>query len=100
MSEFFNSDIIKDELLGINRLQEQVYKSAFSFDSMDREERLDHIENLTELLEKQFDDVGEFSMDNMDKGLPVKEVNYIVFIQIKDELWLREMFNKAYRKEV
>ena len=50
MSEFFNSDIIKDELLGINRLQEQVYKSAFSFDSMDREERLDHIENLTELL--------------------------------------------------
>ena len=54
----------------------------------------------TELLEKQFDDVGEFIMDNMDKGLPVKEVNYIVFIQIKDELWLREMFNKAYRKEV
>ena len=54
----------------------------------------------TELLEKQFDDVGEFIMDNMDKGLPVKEVNYIVFIQIKDELWLREIFNKAYRKEV
>ena len=53
-----------------------------------------------ELLEKQFDDVGEFIMDNMDKGLPVKEVNYIVFIQIKDELWLREMFNKAYRMEV
>ena len=54
----------------------------------------------TELLEKQFDDVGEFIMDNTDKGLPVKEVNYIIFIQIKDELWLREMFNKAYRKEV
>ena len=53
-----------------------------------------------ELLEKQFDDVGEFIMDNTDKGLPVKEVNYIIFIQIKDELWLREMFNKAYRKEV
>ena len=53
MSEFFNSDIIKDELLGINRLQEQVYKSAFSFDSMDREERLDHIENLTTLLDMQ-----------------------------------------------
>ena len=53
MSEFFNSDIIKDELIGINRLQEQVYKNAFSFDDMDREEKLDHIENLTELLEKQ-----------------------------------------------
>ena len=44
--------------------------------------------------------VVRYIMDNMDKGLPVKEVNYIVFIQIKDELWLREMFNKAYRKEV
>ena len=46
------------------------------------------------------DKYGEFIMDNTDKGLPVKEVNYIIFIQIKDELWLREMFNKAYRKEV
>ena len=53
MSEFFDSDIIKEELLGINRLQEEVYKNAFSFEDMDREERLDHIENLTELLEKQ-----------------------------------------------
>ena len=53
MSEFFNSDIIKDELLGINRLQEQVYKNAFSFDDMDREDQLEHIDDLTELLEKQ-----------------------------------------------
>ena len=52
------------------------------------------------LLEKQFDDVGEFIMDNRDRGLPVKEVNYIVLIQIKEELWIREMFNRAYRKEV
>ena len=52
-----------------------------------------------ELLEKQFDDVGEFIMDNRDKGLPVKEVNYIVLIQIKEELWIREMFNRAYGKE-
>ena len=53
MSDFFKSEIIREELTDINRLQEKVYKSAFSFDSMDREERLDHIENLTELLEKQ-----------------------------------------------
>ena len=53
MSDFFDSDIIKEELLGINNLQEQVYKNAFSFEDMNREEQLDHIENLTELLEKQ-----------------------------------------------
>ena len=49
----------------------------------------------TELLEKQFGDVGNFIMDNMSKGLPVKEANYIVFIQINDELFVREMFNKS-----
>lgn len=49
----------------------------------------------TELLEKQFGDVGNFIMSNMSKGLPVKEANYIVFIQINDELFLREMFNKC-----
>jgi len=53
MSEFFNSDIIKDELLAINRLQESIYNSAFNFDELDRDDQLDHIDDLTELLEKQ-----------------------------------------------
>ena len=53
MSEFFNSDIIKDELMAINRLQESIYNSAFTFDELDRDDQLDHIDDLTELLEKQ-----------------------------------------------
>ena len=53
MSDFFKSEIIREELTDINRLQEKVYKSAFSFDSMDREDQLDHIDDLTELLDKQ-----------------------------------------------
>ena len=53
MSEFFNSDIIKDELMKINKLQEEVYKHAFTFETMSREDQLDHIDDLTELLEKQ-----------------------------------------------
>jgi hypothetical protein len=61
-------------------------------------EYLHDVETL--LLEKQFEDVGEFIMDRTNKGLPVVEANYIVFIQIKDELWLRQMFSKHYRKEV
>ena len=53
MSDFFKSDIIRDELIAINRLQEEVYKNAFSFDSMEREDQLEHIDNLSELLDKQ-----------------------------------------------
>ena len=53
MSDFFESEIIRDELMAINRLQESVYKNAFSFDEMDREDQLDHIDDLSELLDKQ-----------------------------------------------
>tara|TARA_B100000287_G_scaffold290011_1_gene273355 strand:+ start:251 stop:583 length:333 start_codon:yes stop_codon:yes gene_type:complete len=53
MSDFFKSEIIRDELMAINRLQESIYKNAFSFDEMDREDQLDHIDDLTELLDKQ-----------------------------------------------
>ena len=53
MSEFFDSEIIRDELTEINRLQEVIYNAGFSFDTMSREDQLEHIENLTELLDKQ-----------------------------------------------
>ena len=53
MSDFFDSDIIQKELEIINDLQEEIYGKAFQFDSLNREERLEHIDNLSELLEKQ-----------------------------------------------
>ena len=53
MSDFFDSDIIQKELEIINDLQEEIYSKAFKFDSLNREERLEHIDNLSQLLEKQ-----------------------------------------------
>jgi predicted RNA binding protein with dsRBD fold (UPF0201 family) len=53
MSNFFDSELIQQELREINELQEFIYKSILSFGLMDREDKLEHIEKLTELLEKQ-----------------------------------------------
>jgi len=53
MSEFFKSDIIQDELKEINNLQEQIYGSILTFGSMSNETKLEHIEKLQSLLEKQ-----------------------------------------------
>jgi len=53
MSDFFDSDIIQDELKEINKLQEEIYGSILTFGAMDRETKLDHIEKLQSLLEKQ-----------------------------------------------
>jgi hypothetical protein len=53
MSSFFDSDIIREELQEINKLQEEIYGSILTFAIMTRESKLEHIEKLSLLLEKQ-----------------------------------------------
>ena len=53
MSDFFDSEIIKKELKEINDLQRLIYYKAASFGVLNREDKLEHIEMLSELLEKQ-----------------------------------------------
>jgi hypothetical protein len=53
MSKFFDSDIIQEELKEINQLQESIYGSILTFGVMSREDKLEHIERLEMLLEKQ-----------------------------------------------
>ena len=53
MSNFFDSDIIQEELKEINKLQEEIYGSILTFGVMDRDTKLNHIEKLQSLLEKQ-----------------------------------------------
>ena len=49
MSDFFKSEVVREELKEINELQYSIYENGFSFDKMDREERVEHIENLSTL---------------------------------------------------
>ena len=53
MSNFFDSEIVKKELVEINKLQEQVYSRAFQYPLMSREDKVEHYEKLITLLEKQ-----------------------------------------------
>ena len=53
MSEFFESEIVRDELNDINELQQKIYGDLSKFNSLNTEDRKEHIELLTELLEKQ-----------------------------------------------
>jgi hypothetical protein len=50
---FFESDVVRAEMTEITELQEQIYGSVFNFPKMDDEEKLEHVEALQELLEKQ-----------------------------------------------
>lgn len=50
---FFQSEIVQTEMREISELQEQIYKNVFTFSSMTKEDKLDHVELLEELLKKQ-----------------------------------------------
>ena len=53
MSDFFDSDIVREELQEINELQLSIYKNAMKFGTFSRDDKVEHIEKLTELLERQ-----------------------------------------------
>jgi len=73
MSSFFDSDIIQDELKEINHLQEEIYGSILSFGMMDRETKIEHIEKLTLLLEKQRVMYTRLSLSDDPKAIEMKE---------------------------
>ena len=87
MSEFFESDIIKEELNEINKLQEKIYASMLTFGSMSREEKLEHIDLLTDLLEKQQVMYTRLSLSDDPQAVEMKEnlrksVSLMVYPQI------------------
>ena len=73
MSSFFDSDIIKDELREINKLQEEIYGSILTFGMMSRETKLKHIEKLEVLLEKQRVMYTRLSLSNDPQAVEMKE---------------------------
>ena len=50
---FFDSDVVRAEMTEISELQEDIYGNVFKFTSMDKEEKLFHVQMLERLLDKQ-----------------------------------------------
>tara|TARA_B000000557_G_C20442981_1_gene303855 strand:- start:56 stop:427 length:372 start_codon:yes stop_codon:yes gene_type:complete len=53
MSDFFDSEFVQDEMETINEMQEEIYSQVFKFPTLPRDEQLEHLEMLDDLLEKQ-----------------------------------------------
>ena len=73
MSKFFDSELIQEELEEINELQRFIYGSILTFGSMSREEKLEHIDKLTQLLEKQRIMYTRLSLSDDPKAIEMKE---------------------------
>jgi hypothetical protein len=73
MSNFFDSEIIQEELQEINKLQEEIYGSVLSFGYMSRENKLEHIDKMTQLLDKQRIMYTRLSLSDDPKAVEMKE---------------------------
>ncbi len=50
---FFDSEVVRAEMTEIQELQEDIYKNVFTFSTMNREKKLEHVKMLERLLDKQ-----------------------------------------------
>ncbi len=73
MSDFFDSDIIQEELKEINNLQEEIYGTFLTFSVMSRKEQLENVEKLTRLLEKQKVMYTRLSLSEDPQAVEMKE---------------------------
>ena len=73
MSNFFDSEIIREELEEINKLQEEIFKNILSFGMMNNETKLNHIEKLETLLEKQRVMYTRLSLSDDPQAIEMKE---------------------------
>lgn len=53
MSGFFESEVVQEELRLVSELQEKVYSKVFEFPKLDRQGKINHINDLENLMEKQ-----------------------------------------------
>ena len=73
MSGFFDSEFIQKELKEINELQEFLYGSILTFAIMSREDKIEHIDKMTQLLEKQQIMYTRVSLSDDPEAIEIKD---------------------------
>ena len=51
--KFFESEVVQAEMAEISDLQEEIYRNVFTFPTMEKEDKIKHIDLLQRLLDKQ-----------------------------------------------
>jgi len=73
MSDFFESEIVMEELREINKLQEEIYLNIMKFPHMSKTEQVEHVDKLSTLLEKQKVMYARLSLSDDPKALEMKK---------------------------
>ena len=73
MNDFFQSEIVMEELKEINTLQEEVMYNIMNFGNMSKEDRLEHVDKLALLLDKQQVMYARLSLSDDPQASQMKE---------------------------
>ena len=70
---FFDSEVLRAEIVHINELQEKLYSKMFSFYSMNKQDKLDHVELLKTLIDKQKVLYARLSLSDDPEAIKMKQ---------------------------
>ena len=70
---FFDSEIVRSEMVEIHELQEDVYENFMRFPYMNNADRAHHIDQLSKLLEKQKIVYARLSLSDDPEAVKMKE---------------------------
>jgi hypothetical protein len=70
---FFDSEIVQQEIEEINNLQSEISKQIFTFPSMSKSEKYEHMQSLSSLLEKQQLLYTRLSLSDDPKAIEMKK---------------------------
>jgi hypothetical protein len=70
---FFDSEIVREELEIINELQNDIFQELSTFPKLNVEEKNEHIEKMTQLLEKQQLMYTRLSLSDDPQAIKMKE---------------------------
>lgn len=70
---FFESEIVQSELTEIEQLQEKIFSCVFTFSSMSKRDKIEHVDLLEKLLEKQEILYARLSLSDDPRAKEMKE---------------------------
>jgi hypothetical protein len=96
---FFESEVVRAEMSEISELQEEVYSSVFNFPLMNKGDRLQHIELLERLLEKQKVLYTRLSLSDDPEAIEMKSriIDSAKMMGLPDNIDINVIFNNMTR---
>ena len=92
---FFKSDIVRSEMAEIAELQKKIYKNVFEFSNMKKDDKIEHIELLQSLLDKQRVLYTRLSLSDDSEAQEMKShiVKSLSMLGIPDNIDINQLFN-------